>query len=164
LTTINRATALALALAASLAAQSARPRAAAIQLTAEPAKVRPFENAVIRATATGVLTGTDAEGKETKKEGRVELPAWEPRVATANGGWLSKPFKYQGRDNTPMLGQESGLLGGLLNRAMTDFTIKDSVLYLYRPRRARQIHRRSQSRLPHSHPRNRGLLRCARPG
>lgn len=90
-----------------------------------PAALRPGEAIVVQVRAFGRV---EQEGKETRR-GRVDATNWKIRVVEENGGWFSKPFRFQGADNEAILREEQtgwkGILGGMAGQ----FTNKDSVLF-----------------------------------
>jgi hypothetical protein len=94
-----------------------------IRLRVEPADrtIRPGESAVIQQRSYGKVT--DSEGVE--KSGRIQAPMGNAR---AGGGWLSKPFLHQGKDDEPFLQTRTGWQE-ILSRGVGQYTVKDSVLY-----------------------------------
>ena len=107
---------------------AADPLLSQIRLRTDPevARVRPFESLVVQVLAYGELT--DEEG-QTKKV-RLRMGAADLAVKGADAGWLSKPFRYQGKEEEPFYEKEGAGLGGVIfGRAQSDFVLKDSVLY-----------------------------------
>ncbi len=100
-----------------------------IQLHADPAdaRVRPHESLVIQLLAYGeVAEGPDNEAKRV----RLQRNAGSFALTDANAGWLSKPFRSQGREDEdfhPERGQ--GLGAVLLGRATGQFALQDAVLF-----------------------------------
>ena len=99
-----------------------------IQLRTDPAgaRVRPYESLVVQVLAYGEVT--DAEGKKTK----VRLREGGAKVAlkNSNAGWLSKPFRYQGKESESFYSPEGTGLGALIfGRAQASYVLQDSVLF-----------------------------------
>ncbi|MCW5981813.1 MAG: hypothetical protein KIT09_27255 [Bryobacteraceae bacterium] len=110
---------LSLVLASSLHAQSAVTR---IKLYAEPAEalIRPLENAVVQVRVYG---------KSGAAEGRLLRDGAKVRVVDAAGGWISKPFKFQGADSESFI-QEYDSRGGRIFQGLAgQYVVQDSVLY-----------------------------------
>ena len=101
----------------------------AIQLHADPAdaQVRPFASVVIQLRAYGeVAEGPDGEMKRV----RLQRNAGAFALKDKSAGWLSKPFRFQGRDNEDFHQERGQGLGAvLLGRATGQFTLKDAVLF-----------------------------------
>ena len=107
---------------------AADPLLSQIRLRTDPevARVRPFETLVVQVLAYGELT--DEEG-QTKKV-RLRKGAAGLAVKGPDAGWLSKPFRYQGKEEEPFHEKEGAGLGAIIfGRAQSDFVLKDSVLY-----------------------------------
>src|SRR5262245_53752822 len=62
----------------------------------DDARVRPFESMVIQVRAYGQATKANGGGAERV---RLQRSGAKASVATAGGGWVSKPFKFQGTDS-----------------------------------------------------------------
>jgi hypothetical protein len=90
-----------------------------------PARIRPHETLVLQVLAYGQVT----EGEQTKRI-RLRVGGAKLWVQQPNGGWLSKPFRYQWKESEPFYGEENvGLAGRLLSRTTTKFTLQDAFLY-----------------------------------
>ncbi len=100
-----------------------QPKITELKLRVEPAgaRVRPFETAVVQVLVYGAIG---------ERQGRLESQNWQVQVREDGGGWLSKPFKFQGQDpGGAFLSQQNNALLNLLSRGVGQFTVKDSVLY-----------------------------------
>jgi len=115
---------LAVALGAACALQAAETvESIKLRVSPEPARVRPFEMAVIQTLFYGTITQKDKE----PKQGRLRKDGAKLRVVESGGGWLSKPFAFQGRDSGGFADGDSSMLGRILDNVMA--FAKDSVLY-----------------------------------
>jgi len=115
----------ALILAASAAAQ--KPQFAELQLRADgEARVRPLESIAIQAVAYG----TPPEGAGSASElVRMQLGGAEWTLAEG-GGWLSKPFRFQGEEAESFWQPpEKGLSSLLFRQARGQFLLQDAALY-----------------------------------
>ena len=98
-----------------------------IKLRTDPdgARVRPGQSLVIQVLAYGEVTEGDG-----KKKVRLEDTEANLGIREDNGGWISKPFRFQGSDSEEFHRSDSGgLWGRILRQAGNQFVIKDSVLY-----------------------------------
>ncbi|MEX2302681.1 MAG: hypothetical protein WD733_17180, partial [Bryobacterales bacterium] len=100
-----------------------------IKLRTDPAevKVRPLESIVVQLLAYSEVS--DASGG--KKTVRVQ-PASEIRftLKDSNGGWLSKPFRFQGQETESFYEPEgAGLAAIIFRRATSQYVRQDSTLY-----------------------------------
>ena len=100
-----------------------------IDLRAEPAgaRVRPFESVVIQLRAYGeVADGVDGDPKRV----RIQRSAGRFVLKDQHAGWLSKPFRFQGREDESFHQEGGDGLGAfLLGRAAGQFVLKDAVLF-----------------------------------
>lgn len=99
------------------------PTLQSVKLHTDPEhrRVLPGENVVIQARAYGQVAGGETMG-------RIQVPIGEVKVAEG-GGWISKPFKYQGDDKEPILETSSSSWRNIMERALGQYVQKDSVLY-----------------------------------
>ena len=92
----------------------------------EGARVRPFESIAIQVRAYGELE--DSEGNKNKvrlREGGAKV-----KLSDEKGGWLSKPYRFQGKDDESFYQKEGAGLGAiLLGQAQSRFTLQDAVLF-----------------------------------
>jgi hypothetical protein len=93
-----------------------------LKLRVDPAeaRVRPFETVMVQV----LVYGTAGERK-----GRLQSANWQIRLREEGGGWLSKPFKFQGQDSEAFVEEQESSLLSIINRGVGQFTIKDAVLY-----------------------------------
>ena len=107
---------------------AADPLLSEIRLRTDPedARVRPFETLVVQVLAYGELTDEEGQTKKVRlRKGGANLV-----VKGSDAGWLSKPFRYQGKEYESFYQQEGAGLGAIIfGRAQSDFVLKDSVLY-----------------------------------
>jgi hypothetical protein len=97
-----------------------------VRLRTDPAgaRIRPYENLVVQVLAYGETS----EGEQRKKV-RLQKGATKIRLRESGGGWLSKPFRYQGQDDEPFFEGSGSRLRAILEKATTDFVLQDAVLY-----------------------------------
>ncbi|MBY0505452.1 MAG: hypothetical protein K2X03_16180 [Bryobacteraceae bacterium] len=96
-----------------------------LELKIEPgARLRPMASAVIQVKVYGE---TVAAG--STKSGRLRKGDWNSAVFPNDGGWLSKPFRYQGTDNEPYADTVTSGFGRIFASMSSRFTIKDSLVY-----------------------------------
>jgi len=91
-----------------------------------PARVRPFETLVLQVRVYGQAPKKEGEGTERV---RLQKGGAKVQVVTASGGWLSKPFKFQGREQESFYTNSSSRFGSIFNALGQDFLIQDSNLY-----------------------------------
>ena len=99
-----------------------------IKLTTDPpgARVRPLESLVIQVLVYGEVP--DSEGKFQKV--RLQRDGVRIELQDSQGGWLSKPFRFQGDEPEPFYEREGASLGAIiLGRATGQFALQDSVLF-----------------------------------
>ena len=114
-----------LLLAASGAAQSLVTE---IQIRTDPedAKVRPLEEVVVQVVAYGEITNADGQTQKV----RLQEAGAKVTIKEENGGWLSKPFRFQGQDTEPFYERPgAGIAAIIFRRATSDYALQDSVLY-----------------------------------
>lgn len=116
---MNRIVTLGLALAAGLAAQTVTE----VRLRVEPEarRIRPGETAIIQQRVYGTVTAKDGQ----EKSGRLQKAIGR---VTASGGWVSKPFLFQGKETEAFVQADNGW-ASILTRGVGQFTVKDSVLF-----------------------------------
>ena len=91
------------------------------------ARVRPLESLVIQARAYGEVNQGD--GSEAEKV-RLQRNGARFELKDSKGGWLSKPFRFQGKDDESFYQERGSGLGAiLLGRATGSFVLQDAVLY-----------------------------------
>lgn len=93
-----------------------------IKLHTDPAdaRVQPFEHVVLQVRAYGKV------GEQT---GRLRRDGASVKVVDAGGGWLSKPFKYQGQDDEPFADEFQSRVGKIFGQLAGQYVLQDSVLY-----------------------------------
>jgi hypothetical protein len=106
-----------------------------LEFNVESPKIRPLESTVVQIKVYGEVPIKDST--ETRS-GRLQEGGWTLALNPANdGGWLSKPFKYQGKDTEGFVSDAGGLVGSIFRSATNQFTLKDSVVYHAPPRPGR---------------------------
>jgi hypothetical protein len=95
-----------------------------VEINTVPAdhRIRPFENVVVQL----VVYADVIDKNGNKKNERVKRNADSFRIKDKDGGWLSKPFFYQGIEGIASILENR--LSGLLGTAQ-EFVVQDSVLY-----------------------------------
>jgi len=97
-----------------------------IKIHTDPAdaRIRLFESVAIQVRAYGEIE--DANGEEEKvrlREGGAAM-----KLVDSNAGWLSKPFRFQGKDNESFYQKESAGLGAILvGQAQNRFLLQNTV-------------------------------------
>lgn len=93
-----------------------------LKLRVDPAeaRVRLFETVTVQV----LVYGTAGE-----KKGRLQSADWQIRLREEGGGWLSKPFKFQGEDGEAFVAERENSILSIINRNVGQFTVKDTVLY-----------------------------------
>jgi hypothetical protein len=106
---------------------SAQVTISEIKLRTEPAdaRIRPFETAVIQVLVYGEVVGKDGE----KTTGRLRRAGAQCKVVDSGGGWLSKPFKFQGNDDEQFVEEYQTTAGRIFGSLSTQYVLQDSVLY-----------------------------------
>ena len=108
------------------AAQSVLVSEIKIHTDPENARIRPFESVVIQVRAYGEIENADGNKEKVRlQEGGASI-----KLNDSNAGWLSKPFRFQGKDDEPFHQKESaGLAAILLGQAQNRFLLQDAVLF-----------------------------------
>lgn len=93
-----------------------------IRLRTDPpeARVRPFETLVVQVLAYG---------QDGERKVRLRRTGAVMRVKEPGGGWLSKPFAFQGKDDEPFFEESQSRAWNIFAGASGQFVIKDSFLY-----------------------------------
>ena len=97
---------------------AADPLLSEIRLRTDPedARVRPFETLVVQVLAYGDLTDEDG----LKKKVRLRKGAANLVVKGSDPGWLSKPFRYQGKEDESFYQQAGAGLGAVILARISD--------------------------------------------
>ncbi|MCC6588414.1 MAG: hypothetical protein IT168_17100 [Bryobacterales bacterium] len=114
-----------LLLAFSVFAQEAPIQEIKVATDPSPARIRPLETLVIQVRAYGNVAKADGGSDKV----RVQRGGAKARVVTLNGGWLSKPFKYQGKDDEPFYQNQSSRFATIFGALSKDFLLQDAFLY-----------------------------------
>jgi hypothetical protein len=93
-----------------------------IAVRTEPAdrRVRPLETLVVQVLAYG---------KDGEQRVRLRRSGARLRIEPSGGGWLSKPFAYQGTETEKFFDENKSAAWNVVSDATGKFVIKDSVLY-----------------------------------
>jgi len=98
-----------------------------LEFNVESLKIRPLASTIVQVKVYGEVPIKDST--ETRS-GRLQEGGWTLALNPANdGGWLSKAFKYQGKDTEGFVSDSGGLIGSIFRSATNQFTLKDSVVY-----------------------------------
>jgi hypothetical protein len=111
-----------LALGGSLLAQTVTR----LELKVEPgAKLRPMDTAVIQVKVYG-----EAQVSGATKSGRLRRGDWKASVVPSDGGWLTKPFRYQGTDTESYIDTAGSAIANIFTAVASNYVVKDSVTYM----------------------------------
>ena len=113
-----------------LAAVSVLPASALpvseLLLTAHPeARVRPGESLVVQLLVYGIASGENGQNRRV----RLAKGGADFSVVTSGGGWLSRPFRYQGAESEDFYTGEGSSWSEILIGQITDVAFQDCVLY-----------------------------------
>ncbi len=93
-----------------------------IKIHADPApRVRPFETLTLQVRVYGTVDG---------KRGRLRRDGAKLTVLEPGGGWLTKPFRFQGRDEEGFLDEFQSTAGRIFGQIAGQFVLQDAVLYV----------------------------------
>ncbi|MEP7364708.1 MAG: hypothetical protein ABI972_15745 [Acidobacteriota bacterium] len=108
----------------SAAAATAQVSVTGAKINADPEpRVRPFETLMLQIRVYGQRS--NATGTEMGR-----LLRGGPKVTVADGGgWISKPFKYPGKDDETFLQERASTFGGIFQTLTKDYVVQDTVLY-----------------------------------
>jgi hypothetical protein len=128
--TILRGCLLSAVLAVSLLAQSGETTSVEIFVEGLWPTLRPNESIALQVRA--YTERTNAAGVATKERARVRQA--NIRVVDNKGGWVSRPFAYQGKDDAAYYGNSAQGRGrDLLGSMLGDYVYQDTVLYTAPP-------------------------------
>jgi hypothetical protein len=88
-------------------------------------KVRPLETMVVQVLVDGEIP---VSGGEPRK-GRLRRAPGAMKVVEPGGGWVSKPFKFQGDDPGGYAESSGGAFRQIFQKVAGDFIVQDSFLY-----------------------------------
>ncbi|MCC6362950.1 MAG: hypothetical protein IT165_05465 [Bryobacterales bacterium] len=88
-------------------------------------RVRPFETLVVQVLVDGEMTVSNGE----TRKGRLHRTPGQLKVSSANWGWVSKPFKFQGSDPGGYIDTGGGTFAGIFAKMAGDYIVADSFLY-----------------------------------
>lgn len=86
----------------------------------EDAKVRPFETLVIQVRAYG---------KDGERKVRLGRSVTKAQVKDPEGGWLSKPFAFQDKEDEKFFDESASSGWNIFRQQTGQYVIKDCVLY-----------------------------------
>ena len=94
------------------------------KIVADPEpRVRPFETLMLQVRVYGQRS--NANGTEMGR-----LLRGGPKITVSEGGgWVSKPFKYPGKDGETFLQERASTFGGIFESMTRDYVVQDTVLY-----------------------------------
>ncbi|MCS7026237.1 MAG: hypothetical protein NZV14_15670 [Bryobacteraceae bacterium] len=88
-------------------------------------RVRPLETLVVQVLVDGEIPSTSGE----PRRGRLRRAPGPMKVVESEGGWVSKPFKFQGEDPGGFVDSGGGALQQIFSKVAGDFIVQDSFLY-----------------------------------
>jgi len=93
-----------------------------IRIHTDPAdpRVRPFENVELQVRVYG-QAGRD--------EGRLRRDGAAVTMLDSGGGWVSKPFRFQGQDDESFVDQYQTRAGRIFGQITGDYVLQDGFLY-----------------------------------
>ena len=99
-----------------------------LRVQPESAKVRPHETAAVQVQVYGTVT--DKAGNV--RSGRLQRDGWKASVVQPGGGWLTKPFLFQGGQppTEAFVDQQTSTVGSLLGKGLGQYTVKDTFMYV----------------------------------
>jgi len=106
------------------AAFAQTPKRLAVSSTPATLQIRPHSEAILQVKVYG-----DVPDGNGTREGRLRLAGWTVDITTPNGGWVSKPFRFQGADSEPFYEPSTGLAGSIFRQISGQLTVKDSLVY-----------------------------------
>jgi len=89
-------------------------------------RVRPLETLVLQVRAYAQLPQTGGTGTQRV---RLQRGGAKMQVVQAGGGWLSKPFKFQGNDTEAFYREGAGTFASIFGSLTKDYVLQDSFLY-----------------------------------
>ncbi|MCA2969574.1 MAG: hypothetical protein INH43_13735 [Acidobacteriaceae bacterium] len=107
-----------------MAAWGQNPSRLAVSATPAALRIRPHREAILQVKVYGNVP----DGEKTK-EVRLRQAGWSVEVVSPRGGWVSKPFRFQGTDTEPFYDPATGLAGSLFRQLSGQFTVKDAIVY-----------------------------------
>lgn len=93
----------------------------------EDLRVRPFETLQLQVRAYGQVAKAGAEGTERV---RLQRSGAKMSILTANGGTLTKPFKFQGRETESFYQDAGSKFASIFGAISKDYIMQDTQLYL----------------------------------
>jgi hypothetical protein len=92
-----------------------------IKIHADPsAKVRPNESIALQVRAYGRSGG---------QTGRVRQDGAELKMLDSNGGWLSKPYRFQGKDDEEFVEAYQSQAGKIFGQLTGQYVMQDAAIY-----------------------------------
>lgn len=108
-----------------LLAQEAPVQEIRLNTDPSPARVRPFETVVVQVRAYGSVAKADGGSDRV----RIQRSGAKVRVVNPDGGWVSKPFRFQGREDEPFYQSATSRLASIFGSLSKDFVLQDAFLY-----------------------------------
>ena len=98
-----------------------RNRTTTIKIHADPAaRVRPNESITLQVRAYGQSGG---------RTGRVRQDGAELNILETGGGWISKPFRFQGADNEEFVEVFQSRAGRIFGQITGEYVMQDAAVY-----------------------------------
>ncbi|MBL8230959.1 MAG: hypothetical protein JNL98_20870 [Bryobacterales bacterium] len=88
-------------------------------------RVRPLETLIVQVMVDGEIAASSGE----PRKGRLRRAPGPMKVVESGGGWVSKPFKFQGDDPGGFADSGGGTFSQIFSKVAGDFIVQDSFLY-----------------------------------
>ncbi|MBL8215105.1 MAG: hypothetical protein JNK87_30580 [Bryobacterales bacterium] len=108
--------------------RNARVTAVRLRCYPQDCRVRPLENMVLQAVVEGEVM---VSGSSDPRKGRIRRPPGPAKVLEADGGFVTKPFKFQGSEGNQAENfvDGSGTFGSIFGKVTQDYLLQDSFVY-----------------------------------
>ncbi len=108
--------------------RNARVTAVRLRCVPQDCRVRPLENMVLQAVVDGEVM---VSGSSDPRKGRIRRPPGPAKVLEADGGFVTKPFKFQGSEGNGAdnFVDSSGTFGSIFGKVTQDYLLQDSFVY-----------------------------------
>jgi hypothetical protein len=88
-------------------------------------KVRPLESLVIQVLVDGEIPVANGD----PRKGRLRRTPGQMKVSDKDGGWVSKPFKFQGSDAGGFVESSGSAISSIFQKVAGDYIVQDAFLY-----------------------------------
>ncbi|MFN7920649.1 MAG: hypothetical protein U0Q16_11165 [Bryobacteraceae bacterium] len=97
----------------------------AVRAETEPIRVRPFESIPLQVRAYGSISSQNGSQRVRLQRGNAKM-----RVVDSQGGWVSKAFRYQGKDDEAFYRETASTFGDIFGALTKDYVLQDAFLYV----------------------------------